>query len=148
MLQKQLPPSLLQLPPAEQCHSAGAVLQFYQQQLSSALEDHAACAAALACLQRIGNCVALLHLLSIESAVHATPVFMQVCRLCRLHTGQLDPCRHVRAVICEQTCVCWCSHQPKEGRLVCHVAFACTPTVAHCICLLVAGRDAQHTNCL
>jgi hypothetical protein len=78
VLQKQLPPSLLQLPPAEQCHSAGAVLRFYQQQLSSALEDHAVCAAALACLQRIGNCLALLHLVSMESAVHATPVFMQV----------------------------------------------------------------------
>lgn len=77
-LQQQLPPSLLQLPSAEDHHSAGAVLQFYQQQLSSALQDHATCAAALGSLQRIGNCLALLHLLSIQQAVWATPQFMQV----------------------------------------------------------------------
>ena len=77
-LQQQLPPSLLQMPPAEQCHSAGEVLQFYQAQLSNALEDHAACAAALASLQRIGNCLALLHLVSMQQAVQATPTFMQV----------------------------------------------------------------------
>lgn len=77
-LQRQLPNALLRLPAAEQYHSAGAVLQFYQQQLSSALEDHRACAAALSTLQRIGNGLALLHLLSIQQAVHATPTFMQV----------------------------------------------------------------------
>lgn len=77
-LQQQLPPSLLQMPPAEQCRSAGEVLQFYQAQLSNALEDHAACAAALASLQRIGNCLALLHLVSMQQAVQATPTFMQV----------------------------------------------------------------------
>jgi hypothetical protein len=77
-LQQQLPPSLLQLPSAEDHHSAGAVLQFYQQQLSSVLQDHAGCAAALGSLQRIGNCLALLHLLSIQQAVWATPQFMQV----------------------------------------------------------------------
>ncbi len=78
LLQQQLPPSLLQLPPAEEYHSAGAVLQFYQQQLSNALDNHGACAAALGSLQRIGNCLALLHLLSIQQAVQATPQFMQV----------------------------------------------------------------------
>lgn len=77
-LQQQLPPSLLQLPPAEQCSSAGAVLQFYQQQLSNALDDHRACAAALGGLQRIGNCLALLYLLSAQQATEATPTFMQV----------------------------------------------------------------------
>lgn len=87
-LQQQLPPSLLQMPPAEQCRSAGEVLQFYQVQLSNALEDHAACAAALASLQRIGNCLALLHLVSMQQAVQATPTFMQVCtphHLCERH---------------------------------------------------------------
>jgi fucose 4-O-acetylase-like acetyltransferase len=83
-LQQQLPPSLLQMPPAEECHSAGTVLQFYQQQLSNALEDHAACAGALGSLQRIGNCLALLHLVSVQQAVQATPQFMQVS--CRHHT--------------------------------------------------------------
>lgn len=91
-LQQQLPPTLLQLPSAEEYHSAGAVLQFYQQQLSNALNDHAACAAALGSLQRIGNCLALLHMLSIQQAVLATPQFMQVIRVwgqgaCRLNTS-------------------------------------------------------------
>jgi hypothetical protein len=86
-LQQQLPPSLLQMPPAEECHSAGAVLRFYQQQLSNALEDHAACAGALGSLQRIGNCLALLHLVSLQQAVQATPQFMQV--------GCIAPCAPV-----------------------------------------------------
>jgi hypothetical protein len=82
MMQQQLPSALLQLPPAERCHSAGAVLQFYQQQLSSALSDpDGTCSAALACLQRIGNCLALLHLLTMQQSVQATPVFMQVAPL-------------------------------------------------------------------
>jgi hypothetical protein len=82
-LQQRLPHSLLQLPPAEQCHSAPAVLQFYQHQLSGALDD-GACAAALGGLQRIGSCLALLHLLSVQQAVQATPTFMQVCVRVRL----------------------------------------------------------------
>jgi hypothetical protein len=77
-LQQQLPLSLLQLPPAEQCHDAGAVLQFYQQQLSSTLQDHGKCQAALGSLRRTGNCLALLYLLSVQQAVQATPTFMQV----------------------------------------------------------------------
>jgi hypothetical protein len=81
-MQQQLPPALLQLPPAERCHSAGAVLQFYKQQLSSTLGDPGgACSAAMACLQRIGNCLALLHLLTMQQSVQATPAFMQVAPL-------------------------------------------------------------------
>ncbi|WIA15231.1 hypothetical protein OEZ85_001907 [Tetradesmus obliquus] len=82
VMQQQLPPALLQLPPAERYHSAGTVLQFYQQQLSSALSDpDGSCSAALACLQRIGNCLALLHLLTMQQSVQATPAFMQVAPL-------------------------------------------------------------------
>ncbi|KAF6264137.1 hypothetical protein COO60DRAFT_220743 [Scenedesmus sp. NREL 46B-D3] len=82
MMQQQLPPALLQLPPAERYHTAGAVLQFYQQHLSSTLGDSdGACSAALACLQRIGNCLALLHLLTMQQSVQATPAFMQVAPL-------------------------------------------------------------------
>jgi hypothetical protein len=80
-LQQRLPPELLQLPPAGQCHSAGAVLTFYQEQLSAALADKRACTSALASLMRIGNCLALLHLLSMQQAVQATPTFMQVAPL-------------------------------------------------------------------
>lgn len=90
-LQRQLPSALLRLPAAEQYHSAGAVLQFYQQQLSSALEDHRACAAALSTLQRIGNCLALLHLLSIQQAVQATPTFMQVIN-CACDSAKFQSC--------------------------------------------------------
>lgn len=76
-LQKQLPAALLQLPPAEQCHDAGTVLNFYESQLSGAISDSVACSAALGGLQRIGNCLALLHLMSMQQSVQATPVFMQ-----------------------------------------------------------------------
>lgn len=76
-LQDTLPPALQQLPPAQQCHNAASILQFYQTQLSRAVADPATCSSALSSLQRIGNCVALLHLLSKQQAVQATPVFMQ-----------------------------------------------------------------------
>lgn len=76
-LQQQLPPAFLQLPPAEHCHDAGSVLQFYQGHLASATSDTAGCRAALGSLQRIGNCLALLHLMALQQSVQATPVFMQ-----------------------------------------------------------------------
>lgn len=83
-LQQHLPPALLQLPPADVCHDAGTILQFYQQHLSAALSQPDLCAKALQSLQCIGNCLALLKLLSVQQATADTPLFMQV--RCMFHT--------------------------------------------------------------
>ncbi|KAF8060600.1 Pacrg [Scenedesmus sp. PABB004] len=80
-LQAALPRGLLQLPPAERCHTASGVLQFYTEQLSGALSDGEACAAALAALQRIGNALALLGLAGVQQGAAATPAFMAAAPL-------------------------------------------------------------------
>eukprot|EP00775_Hariotina_reticulata_P008815 gene8815-8994_t len=79
--QQHLPPALLQLPPADVNHDARTALRYYQQHLSAALSQPGLCAKALQTLQCIGNCLALLQLLSIQQATAATPLFMQVAPL-------------------------------------------------------------------
>eukprot|EP00879_Flechtneria_rotunda_P019060 GHRR01020012.1.p1 GENE.GHRR01020012.1~~GHRR01020012.1.p1 ORF type:complete len:927 (+),score=417.61 GHRR01020012.1:1527-4307(+) len=118
-LQRRLPSSLQQLPPADQCHDAGAVLQFYQQSLSAALSDPMACSAALGSLQRFGNCLGLLHLMSVQLSAHATPVFMQVAPLLGIVGSPLT-----EAAVATQ-CI---EHEESPAALIDGVTGVCSPS--------------------
>jgi hypothetical protein len=80
-LSPHLPEALARLPPAERCSGAEDVLRFYAAALGGVLDDSAGCAAALRCLQRIGNTLALLQLLAVQQGAASTPLFMAAAPL-------------------------------------------------------------------
>ena len=80
-LQSMLPPELMQPPSLEKCHDAVSIHTAYHKQLEPALKQQGLCRQVLHGLQRGGNCLALIHLLSMHHTWAATPVFAQVAPL-------------------------------------------------------------------
>lgn len=76
-----LPAPLLTSLCPEQCHTALSLHSWYQHVLQGVSSKSALCDEALSVLQQVGNCLAMLHLLSVQLTWQAAPSFMQVAPL-------------------------------------------------------------------